>query len=64
MQTKEHIHKNSANKFLSAVPGTNGTNKSSVFLHEIKHIIYDMPAIDYVIGLDMQEKSFERDIIY
>lgn len=33
-----------------------------VFLHEIKHIINDMPTIGYVIGLDMQYKKFECEI--
>lgn len=30
-----------------------------VFLHEIKHIINDMPTMGYVIGLDMQHVLFE-----
>lgn len=29
------------------------------FLHEIKHIITDMPKMSYFIGLDMQHTSFE-----
>jgi hypothetical protein len=32
-----------------------------VFLHEIKHIIYDMPSIGYIIGLDMQKEDFENE---
>jgi hypothetical protein len=36
----------------------------NVFLHEIKHIIYDMPTIGYIIGLDMQNKEFENINIY
>lgn len=37
----------------------NYKTQCSVFLHELKHIIYDMPTIGYIIGLDMQHKEFE-----
>jgi hypothetical protein len=37
----------------------NYETQCSVFLHEIKHIIYDMPTIGYIIGLDMQHEEFE-----
>ncbi|WP_242847975.1 hypothetical protein [Inediibacterium massiliense] len=30
-----------------------------VFLHEIKHIIKDLPRMTYIIGLDMQNEKFE-----
>ena len=29
------------------------------FVHEIKHIVTDMPTMGYVIGLDMQHMDFE-----
>jgi len=31
------------------------------FVHEIKHIVCDMPKISYIVGLDMQRSSFETD---
>ncbi len=31
------------------------------FIHEIKHITYDLPKVGYIIGLDMQHISFEKD---
>ena len=30
-----------------------------VFIHEIKHIVYDMPKIGYIIGLDMEHTPLE-----
>jgi len=30
-----------------------------VFLHEIKHIVNDLPNTGYIIGLDMQHEHFE-----
>lgn len=39
----------------------NYETQCSVFLHEIKHIIVDMPTIGYIIGLDMQRETFELD---
>lgn len=41
----------------------NYETQCSVFLHEIKHIIYDMPTIGYIIGLDMQYEEFENTLI-
>lgn len=32
------------------------------FIHEIKHIIVDMPTIGYVIGIDMKHDSFDSDL--
>lgn len=37
----------------------NYETQCGVFLHEIKHIINDMPNIGYIIGLDMQYEAFE-----
>lgn len=31
------------------------------FVHEIKHIISDMPNMGYIIGVDMQHEPFEVD---
>jgi hypothetical protein len=39
----------------------NYETQCKVFLHEIKHIIADMPTIGYIIGLDMQQKKFENE---
>lgn len=30
------------------------------FVHEIKHIITDMPVAGYAIGIDMQHEPFEK----
>jgi len=35
--------------------------QKEVFLHEVEHIVYDMPKLGYVIGLDMQHCSIEKD---
>jgi len=32
-----------------------------VFLHEIKHIIKDLPTMNYIIGMDMLHYEFEKD---
>jgi Zn-dependent peptidase ImmA (M78 family) len=34
--------------------------QKEVFLHEVEHIIYDMPELGYIIGLDMQHSSIEK----
>ena len=31
------------------------------FIHEIKHITYDMPKTGYIIGLDMQYSEIEKE---
>lgn len=31
------------------------------FVHEIKHIVCDMPKLSYIVGLNMQRSSFEAD---
>jgi hypothetical protein len=33
----------------------------TVFLHELKHIIEDMPKMGYTIGLDMQYHVLEKE---
>jgi hypothetical protein len=38
----------------------NYETQCNVFLHEIKHIVYDIPTIGYIIGLDMQHEEFEQ----
>ena len=42
----------------------NYETQCSVFLHEIKHIIYDMPTIGYIIGLDMQHEELEINSMF
>jgi hypothetical protein len=42
----------------------NYETQCSVFLHEIKHIICDMPIIGYIVGLDMQHEKFEISTNY
>ncbi|MFT9496302.1 hypothetical protein [Anaerosolibacter sp.] len=37
----------------------NYETQCKVFLHEIKHIIKDLPMMNYIIGLDMQHETFE-----
>ncbi|WP_027339283.1 ImmA/IrrE family metallo-endopeptidase [Halonatronum saccharophilum] len=34
--------------------------QQKVFIHEVKHIISDMPTKPYLIGLDMQHSGFEK----
>lgn len=34
--------------------------QKEVFLHEVEHIMYDMPEIGYFIGVDMQYSSMEK----
>lgn len=31
------------------------------FVHEVKHIVSDMPKIGYIIGVDMQHTYMEKD---
>jgi hypothetical protein len=31
------------------------------FVHEIKHIVNDMPKVGYIIGLDMERTTFEME---
>ncbi|MDD3224729.1 MAG: hypothetical protein PHX70_08550 [Clostridium sp.] len=38
----------------------NYNSQCKVFIHEIKHIAYDMPNIGYIIGLDMQYTYMEK----
>ncbi|AYO30844.1 hypothetical protein D2962_09655 [Biomaibacter acetigenes] len=37
----------------------NYETQCKVFIHEIKHIINDIPKEGYIIGLDMQHQTFE-----
>ncbi len=34
--------------------------QKEVFLHEVEHIIHDMPKEGYIIGLDMQYSPMEK----
>ncbi len=38
----------------------NYETQCKVFIHEVKHIVYDMPKIGYMIGLDMQYTYMEK----
>ncbi len=39
----------------------NYTSQCKAFVHEIKHITYDLPNMGYIIGLDMQHIYFENE---
>jgi len=57
------VYKSNLKGYLLVLNGNiNYDAQCKVFLHEIKHIINDMPNMGYIIGLDMQQKSFEADI--
>jgi Zn-dependent peptidase ImmA (M78 family) len=34
--------------------------QKEVFMHEVEHIMYDMPEIGYFIGVDMQYSKMEK----
>ncbi|MTV47723.1 hypothetical protein GJ688_01840 [Heliobacillus mobilis] len=38
----------------------NAETQYEVFCHEIKHIIYDLPTVGYIVGLDMQRTEIEK----
>lgn len=35
--------------------------QQNVLAHELKHIIYDIPNIGYIIGMDMHRTALEQD---
>ena len=35
--------------------------QKEVFCHEVEHILYDMPNIPYIIGMDMQYSQIEKE---
>ena len=35
--------------------------QKEVYLHEVEHIMYDMPEAGYVIGMDMQYSQIEKE---
>lgn len=39
----------------------NYETQCKVFIHEVKHIVKDLPEMDYIIGLNMQHERFERE---
>lgn len=39
----------------------NYMTQCNVLVHEIKHIIHDLPRMPYIIGIDMQREKFEID---
>lgn len=38
--------------------------QQNILAHELKHIIYDVPQMGYIIGIDMQRTTFEKDAKY
>ncbi|MFW6265032.1 MAG: hypothetical protein ACOC3B_02895, partial [Bacillota bacterium] len=34
--------------------------QKEVYLHEVEHIIYDMPDVGYIVGMDMQHCKIEK----
>lgn len=34
--------------------------QKEVFIHEVGHIMYDMPDVGYIIGIDMQHSNMEN----
>lgn len=41
----------------------NYETQCKVFLHEVKHIVRDLPKMPYIIGIDMQREEFEIENI-
>ena len=52
---------NRGNYHLVLNANTSYGTQCKTFIHEIKHISNDLPKVGYVIGLDMQYKSFEHE---
>ena len=40
---------------------TSYDTQCKTFIHELKHITYDLPKCGYIIGFDMQYSYFERE---
>ena len=58
------VYRSNRKGYLLVLNGNiNYETQCKVFLHEIKHIITDMPRIGYIIGIDMQHKSFELEVL-
>ncbi len=49
------------NYYLVLNGNVNYETQCKTFVHEIKHIAYDMPKIGYMVGLDMQRTYLEDD---
>jgi len=39
----------------------NYETQCGVFLHEVNHIVNDLPKMAYIIGIDMQHEKFETE---
>ncbi|MCW2277771.1 hypothetical protein [Heliophilum fasciatum] len=39
----------------------NAETQYRVFVHEIKHIVFDLPTVGYIVGIDMQHSTIEID---
>lgn len=54
------VYYSRAGKYHLIINGNAGyIAQRKVFIHEIKHIIIDMPKIGYIIGLDMMHTPLE-----
>ena len=54
------VYRSNQKGYLLVLNGNiNFETQCKVFLHEIKHIINDMPYTGYIIGLDMQHTDLE-----
>ncbi|OGO77630.1 MAG: hypothetical protein A2Y23_11790 [Clostridiales bacterium GWB2_37_7] len=59
------VYKGIKGNYLLVLNGNiNYKTQCEVFLHEIKHIISDMPNIGYIIGLDMQHTVLETEHMF
>lgn len=57
-----YVYKSKKGNYHIMINGNiNYETQCKVFLHEIKHIVKDMPKAGYVIGLDMQHSEVEKD---
>ena len=57
------VYRSNLKGYLLALNGNiNYETQCRVFLHEISHIVNDIPKIGYIIGLDMQHEKFEIEI--
>ena len=54
------VYRSNRKGYLLVLNGNiNYETQCRIFLHEISHIVNDMPNMGYIIGLDMQNEQFE-----
>jgi len=59
------VYRSNQKGYLLVLNGNiNYETQCRVFLHEIKHIINDMPNMGYIIGMDMQYALFEIETVH